>query len=97
VLEDRVYPANIAVTGHTLLDPQLNLILAPPVGGMAFVRVDWTTTDLLAGQSYFVRYWVNDIPLESSTLGVLGGDHGLDELANTQEFEHKLDFGPQGA
>jgi murein DD-endopeptidase MepM/ murein hydrolase activator NlpD len=68
-LEDRTTPTgNLHITGATLVDASDAAEAAPVTGQMVYVQATWTTTGLVGGEQYVVRFSVDGVPADSGTI-----------------------------
>lgn len=60
--------ANIQITNVLVVDASNNVMTAPVVGQMVFLRAEWRTTDLTSANQYVVRFSIDGVPLDSGTV-----------------------------
>lgn len=73
LLEDRMLLANLMITKTTLTDKAGNVLNPPPVGGMAYVQVEFDTTDLSATAQYTIRQEIDGDSKDFTVTGAAWG------------------------
>lgn len=73
-LEDRLAPANLAITGIQLVDGNNNAITAPVVGQQVYYRASWAATGFTSSAQYVVRYTVDGVSVDTETLNLSNGN-----------------------
>jgi subtilase family serine protease len=66
VLEDRLAPANLAMTNALVVDVNNNPLPSVVAGDWVYIQADFTTQDLPAGASYRVAFMVNGLTVDSA-------------------------------
>src|SRR5438045_1257487 len=73
-LEDRITPAgNLRITNASLVDGNGGSQTAPVTGQLVTIRGDWTTSGLVGGEMYLVRFSMDGVPVVSGTQNGLAG------------------------
>jgi murein DD-endopeptidase MepM/ murein hydrolase activator NlpD len=76
-LEDRLTPANLALTNAILTNSQIQpLTGAPAIGELVTIEAIWNTTDLPANASYRISYTVDGVTQFSDPLTFGAGSSG---------------------
>ncbi len=82
-LESRTAPANLRITGLTLVDGAGNPITSTPIGEQIYLKADWNYSSLSASDQYKVRQTFRGRDYDSGLITPSGASGSNDRTQKT--------------
>ncbi len=72
-LEERLAPANLHLSGVALVDAYAVAQAAPVTGQMIYVQANYSTSSMVGGEQFVIRFTVDGVPVDTATITASAG------------------------